>query len=172
METNNPEIQHNPGPEHTSKPPPIYVQDVTSIPPLLQLLEQVAAHQYETKALADNQVKVQPATTDTYRAITKVLAENQTEFHTYNPKERSYRVVLKNMHYAIAPANIKTEIKKLGHQVTNIWNIKQYRTNLPLSMFFVEFKPASNNKDIFLVEYLQQYKIKFEPPKHKREIAQ
>jgi hypothetical protein len=80
METNNPESQHNPGPEHTPKPPPIYIQDVTSIPPLLQLLEQVSAQQYETKALADNQVKVQPATTDSYRAITKALAEKQTVF--------------------------------------------------------------------------------------------
>jgi hypothetical protein len=39
-------------------------------------------------------------------------------------------------------------------------------------MFYVELKPAPNNKDIFLVEYLQQCKIKFEPPKYKREIAQ
>jgi hypothetical protein len=172
METNNPESEHNPGPEHTPKPPHIYIQDVTSIPPLLQLLEQVAAQQSETKVLADNQVKVQPATTDSYRAITKALAEKQTEFHTYKPKEeRSYRVVLKNMYYSIAPIDIKTEIEKLGHQVNNIWNITQYRTKLPLSMFYVELKPAPNNKDIFLVEYLQQYKIKFEPPKHKREIA-
>jgi hypothetical protein len=154
METNNPESEHNPCPP---KPPPIYIQNVTSIPPLLQLLEQVAAHQYETKALADNQVKVQ----------------QQTEFHTYKPKEeRSYRVMLKSMHYSITPADIKTEIEKLGHQVTNIWNITQYRIKLSLSMFFVERKPAPNNKDIFLVEYLQQCKIKFEPHKHKREIAQ
>jgi hypothetical protein len=76
------------------------------------------------------------------------------------------------MHYSTAPADIKTEIEKLGHQITNIWNITQYRTKLPLSMFYVELKPAPNNKDIFLVEYLQQCKIKFEPPKHKREIAQ
>jgi hypothetical protein len=27
---------------------------------------------------------------------------------------------------------------------TNIWNMKQYRTKLPLSMFFVELKPAPN----------------------------
>jgi hypothetical protein len=78
----------------------------------------------------------------------------------------------KNMHYSIPPANIKTEIEKLGHQVTNIWTITQYHTKLPLSMFFVELKPAPNNKDIFLMEYLQQCKITFEPPKHKREIAQ
>jgi hypothetical protein len=38
-------------------------------------------------------------------------------------------------------------------------------------MFFVELKPAPNNKDIFLMEYLQQCKIEFEPPKHKREIT-
>jgi aspartyl/asparaginyl-tRNA synthetase len=29
-------------------------------------------------------------------------------------------------------------------------------------MFFVELKPAPNNKDIFNVEYIQQCKIKFE----------
>jgi hypothetical protein len=38
-------------------------------------------------------------------------------------------------------------------------------------MFFVELKPATNNKDIYDV-YLQQYKIKFKTPKHKRDIAQ
>jgi hypothetical protein len=39
-------------------------------------------------------------------------------------------------------------------------------------MFFVELKPAPNNKAIFNVEYIQQCKIKFEPPKHKMDIAQ
>jgi hypothetical protein len=43
METNNAERQHNPSPVHLPKPPPIYIQDVRSIPPFLQLLEQVAS---------------------------------------------------------------------------------------------------------------------------------
>jgi hypothetical protein len=56
----------------------------------------------------------------------KVLAEKRKEFHTYKLKEeRNCRVVLKNMHYSINPEEIKTEIEKLGHTVTNIWNIKQ-----------------------------------------------
>jgi hypothetical protein len=129
------------------------------------LLEQVAPKQYETKSLASNQVKVQPATIATYRTITKALSDKKTEYHTYKPKEeRSYRVVLKNMHYSIPTTDIKTEMEKLGHQVTNIWNVTQSRTKLPLSMFFVDFKPASNNKDIFKVEHLQQCRITFEPP--------
>jgi hypothetical protein len=75
------------------------------------------------------------------------------------------------MHYSSNPEEIETETEKLGHVVTNIWNIKQYRTKLPLSMFFVELKPAPNSKDMFNVEYIQQCKIKFEPPKHKRDIV-
>jgi hypothetical protein len=39
-------------------------------------------------------------------------------------------------------------------------------------MFFTELKPAANNKRIFNAEYKQQRRIEFEPPKHKRDIAQ
>jgi hypothetical protein len=59
------------------------------------------------------------------------------------------------MHYSINPEEIKTEIEKSGHAVTNIWNIKQYKNNIPLSVFSVELKPAPNNKDIFNVEYIK-----------------
>jgi hypothetical protein len=62
MEADSTDRQHNSDPEHPPKPLPIYIQNVTIIPPLLQLLEQVAPRNYETKALANNQVKVQPHT--------------------------------------------------------------------------------------------------------------
>jgi hypothetical protein len=54
------------------------------------------------------------------------------------------------MQYCINAEEIKTQIEKLGHTVTNIWNFKQYITKLLLSTFlFVELKPTLNNKDIF-----------------------
>jgi hypothetical protein len=37
-------------------------------------------------------------------------------------------------------------------------------------MFFAELKPAPNNKDIFNVEYTEQCKIKFEQPKHEKDM--
>jgi hypothetical protein len=93
-------------------------------------------------------------------------------FHTYKPKyERNYKVVLKNMHFSINTADIQTEIEKLGHTVINIY-IKHHLTKLPLPMFYVDLKSATNNKDIFNVEYLHQCKVKFGPPKQKRNIAQ
>ena len=158
--------------EPIPKPPPIYVRDVTVIP-LLQLLDQTTPKQYEIKALAQNQVRIQPTSPDAYRSIVKVLAEKNTTFHTFKPKEdRSYRVVLKNLHYSINPSDIQSELEKLGHTATNIHNIKHRLTKHPLPMFFVDLKPAPNNKDIFSIEYLQQCRISFEAPNPKRDIPQ
>jgi hypothetical protein len=42
------------------------------------------------------------------------------------------------MHYSINTEEIKPKIEKLGQMATNIWNNRQYRTMLPLSMFFVK----------------------------------
>jgi hypothetical protein len=137
LEEESEDQQQKAGPEKTTKPPPIHITDITNISPLTQLLQQIATQQYEIKALAHNQVKVQPKTSESYRTVTKALAEKCVQFHTYKLKEeRSYRVVLKNMHYSISPEEIKTETENLGHTVTNIWNIRQYRTKQPLSMFF------------------------------------
>jgi hypothetical protein len=82
------------GPENMPKPLPIYITDVKNISQLVQ--------QYETEDLTDNQVKVQPKTSESYRTIIKALAEKRSEFHTYKLKEeRSYNIVLENMHYSI-----------------------------------------------------------------------
>jgi hypothetical protein len=72
---------------NTPKPPPIYINDVTNISPLIQLLKQIAIQQYEVKALAHNQVKVQLKTSESYRIIMKALTEKGTHFHKYKLKE-------------------------------------------------------------------------------------
>jgi hypothetical protein len=87
LEEESEDHQQKSGPENTPEPPPVYITDVTNISPLIQLLEQIATQQYEDKALADNQVKVQPKTSDSYRTITQVLVEKRMEFHTYKLKE-------------------------------------------------------------------------------------
>ena len=134
---------------------------------LVQLLDSITKQQYEIKALTNDQIKVQPKAPKSYRIIVKALTEKtQNSTHTNKPKvERNYKVVLKNLHYSINTDDIKNEIEKLGHAVTNRWNIRQYKTKKLLPMFFFELKPVLNNKDIYNVEFLQQCKIKFESPK-------
>jgi hypothetical protein len=72
---------HRTGPENTPKTP-------QKIFPFIQLVEQIARQQYETKALADNQVKIQPKTSYSYATIIRALAEKRTEFRTYRLKAK------------------------------------------------------------------------------------
>jgi hypothetical protein len=56
---------------NTLKPPPNYVSGVTTISPLIQLLEQIVEKQYDLKALQNNQVKIEPRNSDSYLTIVK-----------------------------------------------------------------------------------------------------
>jgi phosphoenolpyruvate carboxylase len=65
----------------------MYITDVQNISLLIQLLKQIAKQQYEIKALADNHVKVQTKTSESYRIIIKALTAKCTQFHTYKIKK-------------------------------------------------------------------------------------
>jgi translation initiation factor 2 alpha subunit (eIF-2alpha) len=71
------------------------------------------------------------------------------------------------MHYSTDISEIKSAIEEFDHMVVNVFNVKQNRTNIPLSLFFVDLKPSENNKDIYQIESLNYTKVKFEPPRPK-----
>jgi hypothetical protein len=101
----------------TPKPPPIYVTAVQNISPLIQLLE-----------------KSQKNCKSPSRKMCRI-PQLQTK------RRKKLQSSIKNMHYSNNPEDIKFAIEKLRYTVTNIWNIKQYRTKLRLSVFFVDLKP-------------------------------
>jgi hypothetical protein len=155
------------------KPPPIYVTGVQTIKPLFDLLNTIAKDKYTLKTLYNSQVKIQPLESTIYSTIVKALTDRQTEFHTYKPRsERGFRVVLRNVHPSTESINIKQSLQELGHEVINIWNIKQRGTKIPLPLFFIDLQPKANNKDIYGINLLLHTKVKFEPPHVKREIPQ
>jgi len=157
----------------TFKAPQIFVAGVQNIQPLKELLVTVTGDDFELKVLNGNQVKIQPKSTEIYTTIIKALAEKHTEFQMYRPKEdRSFRTILRGMRYSTDTIEIETEIEKFGHTVVNIFNIKQNQTNTPLSLFFVDLKPSKNNKHIYQIETLNYIKVKFEPPRPKRNTPQ
>jgi hypothetical protein len=146
---------------------------VQNIKQLNELLVAISGDNFELKVLTGNQVKVQPKSAEHYRQILHALIEKRTEFHTYQPKEeRCFRTVLRGMHYSTDVADIKSAIEHYGHRVRNVYNMKQQRTNIPLPLFFVDLKPQANNKDIYHIETLNYTKVKFEPPRPKRNIPQ
>lgn len=172
LETENNVTQEQP--EKTEqKPPPIFVPNILNFQGLSDTLNTVAKDQYQCKIIGKDQVKVQSADVETFRKIVHLLHEKNTEFHTYQLKhERNYRVVIKNLHYSVDLDNLKVEIEEYGHKVSNIYNIKQRLTGKPLPIFFVDIQPATNNKDIYNIDFLCNTKITIESPRIKRDIVQ
>lgn len=166
-------MDHSKTEKNESKPPPIFVSGVQNMNPLNKLLTEIAVDHYTLKALSENQVRIQPTSSEAYTTIVKALASKKTEFHTYQPKQnKPFKIVIKNIHYSIDPDEIKQNIEDLGHEVLNIWNVKQSITKKPLPMFFVDLKSKGNNKDIYNVKKLGHSIVTIEAPHARRNIPQ
>ncbi|KAF9815263.1 hypothetical protein SFRURICE_001519, partial [Spodoptera frugiperda] len=115
----------------------------------------IAKGEYEIKVLRGDKVKIQSKSADPYSTIYKELKAKDTEFYCYQPKQdRSFRVVLKNLHPSTDKEDIKIAIEELHHKVINVWNIQNSRRKQALSMCNIEVEPRENNKDIYSVKYL------------------
>jgi hypothetical protein len=81
-------------------------------------------------------------------------------------------VILRNIHHSANLDELKYELQNLGHEVTNISNIRHRITKNPLSLFFVDLKQKPKNKEIYNINRLMNSVIKFESPFTKKEIVQ
>lgn len=166
----NPNIQA----EKTIKPPPIFVHGVMDYGKMRLALTEVAeAEQYTTKSLANNIVKLNANTPETYRKLIKFMKDSGIIHHTYQLKEdKAYRVVLRNLHPTVPVEEIKSTIQKEGFQVRAITNIRHRISKDPLPLFYVDLEPAPNNKDIYSLKFINNQVIKVEPPRKNNSIVQ
>ena len=127
--------------QNTPSPPPIFIDDVIDIQIMTKTIEkEISKEEYKLK-ISNNRVKILPTNPDTYRKLTKLLKTLNANFHTYQLKqERPFRVVLRNIHHSADLGELKFELLKYGHGVTNISNIRHRITKNPLSPFFIDIK--------------------------------
>lgn len=156
------------------KPPPIYIHGVKDYKGMVQKLTDITeAETYHTRATANNTVKVNPHSPETYRKLVRYLREENIIHHTYQLKqERAYRIVIRDLHHSIPPDEIKNELESKGHKVRNIINVRHRTSKEPLPLFFVDLEPCENNKTIYELQYLGHCKIRVEPPRKKNYIIQ
>lgn len=158
----------------TQKPPPIFIYGVKNYKAMIDTLTKVAAKEmYYTKALADETVKINSHTPDTYRKIVTFLKNENIIHHTYQMKEdRAYRVVIRNLHYSVPTDEIKKELEEAGHEVRNIMNIQHRLTKKPLCLFYIDLEPRENNKAIYELQFIYNTRITIEAPRRNRGIVQ
>ncbi|PNF38951.1 hypothetical protein B7P43_G07034 [Cryptotermes secundus] len=118
-----------------------------------------------TKSLANNIVKINCETPETYKEMIREFNEQGIYHHTYQLKEeRAYRIVIRYLHHSTRIKNIKQELAELEHRVRNIINIYHKTTKEPLNLLFVYLEPTQNNKKIYEITGLQNRIVKIEPP--------
>ena len=162
--------------QHTQRippPPPIFIDDVIHIQTMIKSIEKdINKEDYKVK-INNNHVKILPTNPDAYRKLTKLLKILNANLHIYQLKqERPFLVVLRNIHHSANLGELKFEILKYGHEVTNINNIRHRITKNPLSLFFIDMKQKSNNKEIYNPNRLMNSIVKIEPLFVKKEIVQ
>ena len=97
--------------------------------------------------------------------------EKQTEFHRNKPRQdRSFRVVIRNLHPSTEIQDIKRALVEKGHEVTNVSNAKQRSTNRALPLHFIDIQPHSNNKEIYQITTVLNTVVKIETSQVKRAI--
>ncbi|GAB0087437.1 uncharacterized protein DMENIID0001_017390 [Sergentomyia squamirostris] len=154
-------------------PPPIFVHNVEQIQPLYTLLDEMAPNDYILKPFVNNQVKIQLKTIDLYRSVLKALQEKGTQLHSYQIKsERTFRVVLRNLHHSTDLTELKKQLAEKGHTVVNIHNVKHRISKQPLPIFYVNLTPNSNNSEIYKITTLVNCVVKFEAPHTKKVVPQ
>jgi arsenate reductase-like glutaredoxin family protein len=92
---------------------------------------------YHTKRLANNVIKLNCTTPETYRKLIKFFKENNIYYHTYQLKEeRAYRIVIRYLNHSTDIDELRQELAELGHQVRNRVNARNRITKDPLNLFF------------------------------------
>jgi hypothetical protein len=91
--------------EHrTPKPPPIFIYGIVNYNEMVnKLTEVIQQDQYSTKGMADNTIKINCPTHETYRKLVGFLRDNDIVHRAYHTQteERAYRVVIKYRHHSV-----------------------------------------------------------------------
>lgn len=157
-----------------SKPPPIFVHGVTDYVKMVKAIHDIAEiEQYQTKTMANNMVKINATTPETYRKLVKYMKDSNIIHHTYQMKEeKAYRVVIRNLHPTTPITDIKEALLKFGFKTRNVTNITHRATKQPLPMFYVDLEPSENNKEVYNLRAINNQIIKVVPPQRNHSIVQ
>jgi hypothetical protein len=150
----------------STKPPPVYIKDVNNFSDLISILLTILdSSEFICKSTPSYTI-IYTHFREHYNSLVELLEEKDYCFHTFQPNAiRPLRVVIRNIHPTTSHEDISASLAELGHSVTNIHNIKRFSDKAPLPLFFVDIKKATNNLDIYKIEFLLNTKITVEKPR-------
>lgn len=157
----------------TANPPPIFVKNVLDIKRLTQRIATVVGKDNFLCRARFNDTAIYAKDSESFRKVVHFLNEMESDFHCYQLKEdKSFRVVIRNLHHTTPADDIKAELTERGYNVKNVHNAKHPILKSPLPLFFIDLAKEPKSKEIFKEQVLQYTKIKVEEPRVRKEVVQ
>lgn len=152
--------------------PPIFVKNIANFSAFKNILTDITSPKGFICRASSTYLKVIPSSRINYNKIIDHLHETNASFHSHIPRHlRTYRVVIRNLHYSTLNIDIINALNELGHKVKHVYNAKN-KSKSPLPLFFVDVLPQDNNKDIHDITSLLNTNVKIEKPHKKRSPPQ
>ncbi|KAL4097406.1 hypothetical protein QTP88_022192 [Uroleucon formosanum] len=154
-------------------PPPIFIKGVDDFPGVCTvLIDLIGVDNFHCKSSAD-QLKIQTANPESYRALVQFLRKENAEFHTYQLQEdKPIRVVIRNIHPTTPCELIKEELILRLFEVRQVTSVLHRLNKNPLPLFFVDLEPTTHSNEIFQLTSLLHTKIIVEEPYKPKSISQ
>lgn len=155
-------------------PPPIVVENIMNYQQFYDLLSaSIAKDTFIVKMMNGDTAKINANNEDAYRAITKLLHDNKSLWHSYeNKQDRPIRVMAKNLHSSCSPERIVEDLACKGLKIVEAVNKLSWRNKQPLNMFMLSFQKDEDINNIYNIKSILGCKVDIQPIKTSRLIPQ
>lgn len=169
-----------------TRPPPIFVTEISNYAKFSQFLKENEVDSCTHKETSSKQLVLATNTVEEYRKLQSILTEERQKrghkdqigeigFHTYQLKcDRAFVVFIRHLPRTMNPDEIKEALEDLNFAVRRVTNVPKKTDGKlePLPLFKVELEPNSGNARIYDLNSLLQVRIKVESFKPRSLIPQ
>jgi len=160
----------------SKKIPPIFLQVVPEIMPLLEKLKKNhAVGKFKTKATFGSGLRILCDDMATYHAIQIALTEDNVHIHTHQLRSnKGFHVILRYLHHSTPRLWLQNELNKLGFKTRSVRLMKHRFTGNPLNLFEIELEPQvdGSHEDVLKLKELDRQSVVVERQAKPRDPAQ
>jgi hypothetical protein len=161
-------VQQKPPPE--SKIPPVISRDASKWSSVSSAMTQKKIAFTKAQSCVDG-IRVNPVTSDDFRALIHLLEERKVPFHSFTlPEEKTLRAVFRTVPIEICLDDVKSDLENQGLAPIKVTRMISTRSKKPLPLILVEV--LKDQKQIFQLRSVCHLLITVERPHKKGTTAQ
>lgn len=152
------------------KIPPIVLRQKEKWAKLSQAIKVNKINVSKAQTIRDG-IRIHPMTATDYRKITKILNDEDMQYHTYQlPSEKLLHIVIKGIPEPTDPEEILEDLKNKNFHPETVKKMYRRKDKAPLPMMLITL--PKEEKNIYQLTHVINLKVTVESQKHRTEVGQ